>query len=99
MSIETVHIKGVDIPVSRALATGNPSDSIGVSTVSASLRQALALLFKRLLGQDESMQAVPEPSRKAEAEALREWAWFAARNDRGFQDDLLAAADRHERSA
>ena len=45
------------------------------------------------------MQAVPEPSRKAEAEALREWAWFAARNDRGFQDDLLAAADRHERSA
>lgn len=39
--------------------------------------------------------AVPV-SRKAEAEALRAIAWKYDASDRGFADDLYAAADRHE---
>ncbi len=38
----------------------------------------------------------PSSNRTNEAEALREWASSHARHHRGFQDDLYAAADRHE---
>ena len=60
-------------------------------------RRALAWFLRLLTGWKLSAPAAPL-TRKAQADAVREWAWTFAHTDRGFSDDLFAAADRHERA-
>ena len=78
--------------MSTILANGLSADVSAASPVARALSAALRLV---------NGWKVPAPvvalSRKAEADAVRDWAWTFARTDRSFSDDLFAAADRHER--
>jgi len=59
--------------------------------------RASAWFLRLLTGWKLPAPAAPL-TRKEEADAVREWAWTFAHTDRGFSDDLFAAADRHERA-
>lgn len=73
-------------------------DASGASSFAHALpRRALALVLRLLTGWKAPSPAVPL-TRKAEADAVREWAWTFARTEKNFADDLFAAADRHERA-
>ena len=82
--------------MSTILANGLSVDAPGSSPATRTLSQALVFALRLLTGWNATAPAAP-PSRKAEADAVREWAWTFARTDRSFSDDLFAAADRHER--
>ncbi|MDM0019275.1 hypothetical protein [Variovorax saccharolyticus] len=82
--------------MSTILANGLAVDAPGSSPATRSLSHVLAFGLRLLTGWNATAPAAPQ-SRKAEADAVREWAWTFARTDRSFSDDLFAAADRHER--
>lgn len=82
--------------MSTILANGLAVDAPGASPVANALSRVLGFALRVLTGWKVSAPAAPV-SRKAEADAVREWAWTFARTDRSFSDDLFAAADRHER--
>ena len=84
--------------MSITLANGISIDAPGSASAAHPLSRALAFGLRLLTGWNAAAPEAPL-SRKAEADALREWAWTFARSDRGFSDDLFAAADRHERIA
>ncbi|SEB09912.1 hypothetical protein [Variovorax sp. YR216] len=80
--------------LANGLSIKAPRDS---SFPNALSRRALAWLLRLLTGWKMPAPDVPL-TRKAEADALRDWAWTLAHSHRGFSDDLFAAADRHERT-
>lgn len=84
--------------MSTILANGLSVDAPGASPAARALSHVLSLGLRLLTGWKAAAPEAP-PSRKAEADAVREWAWTFARTDRSFADDLFAAADRHERAA
>jgi len=83
--------------MSTTFANRLPIEAPPASSFATSLpRTALAWFLRLLTGWKLSAPAAP--TRKEEAEAVREWAWTFAHTHRGFSDDLFAAADRHERA-
>lgn len=84
--------------MSITLANGISIDAPGSAPAAHPLSRALAFGLRLLTGWKAAAPEAPL-SRKAEADALREWASTFARTDRSFSDDLFAAADRHERIA
>ena len=83
--------------MSTILANGLSIDAPGASPAANALSRVLSFALRLLTGWKPSAPAAAL-SRKAEADAVREWAWTFARTDRSFSDDLFAAADRHERA-
>ena len=84
--------------MSTILANGLSVEAPGSSPVAQTLSRALGFVLRLLTGWKAGAPEAPL-SRKAEADAVRDWAWTFARTDRSFSDDLFAAADRHERAA
>lgn len=84
--------------MSTILANGHSVEAPGSSPAAQTLSRALGFVLRLLTGWKVEAPKAPL-SRKAEADAVREWAWTFARTDRSFSDDLFAAADRHERAA
>lgn len=82
--------------MSTILANGLSVDAPGSSPATRALSNVLSFGIRLLTGWKVTATEAPS-SRKAEADAVREWAWTFARTDRSFADDLFAAADRHER--
>ncbi|HET7836826.1 MAG TPA: hypothetical protein VFL43_13495 [Variovorax sp.] len=81
--------------MSTILANGLSVEAPGSSPASYALSRVLGFGIRLLTGWKVAAPEAPL-SRKAEADAVREWAWTFARTDRSFSDDLFAAADRHE---
>ena len=54
----------------------------------------MTTLLQRFVGHKTKARPI---TRAEQAEELRQWASSNARHHRGFQDDLYAAAERHER--
>jgi hypothetical protein len=70
------------------------SATIATHDSTHSVPNLLATLFQRFAGHKTKARPI---TRAEQAEELRQWASSNARHHRGFQDDLYAAADRHER--
>ncbi|SCK13867.1 hypothetical protein VAR608DRAFT_0830 [Variovorax sp. HW608] len=84
--------------MSTTFADGHSMEEPRASSFANALsRHVLAWLLRLFTGWKLSAPAAPL-TRKAEADAVRDWAWTFAHTDRGFSDDLFAAADRHERA-
>ena len=66
---------------------------------SSALRTWLAAAARRLAGRGTAPRAPAPRNRVREAEAVRALAHTYHATDRGFADDLYAAAERHERAA
>jgi len=66
---------------------------------SSDLRTWLAAAARRLAGRGPAQEAAAPRDRVREAEAVRALAYTYSATDRGFADDLYAAAERHERAA
>jgi hypothetical protein len=82
--------------MSTILANGLSVDAPGSSPASHLFSRVVGFGLRLLTGWKLEASAAPR-SRKAEADAVRDWASTFARTDRSFADDLFAAADRHER--
>lgn len=68
------------------------------ATLTATVPRSAPRLLTSLVQRLTAPRSESKPrTRTGEAEALREWASNHAQHHRGFQDDLYAAADRHER--
>ena len=65
---------------------------------SSALRTWLAAAARRLAGRATAPGAAAPRDRAREAEAVRALAHTYRTTDRGFADDLYAAAERHERA-
>ena len=66
---------------------------------SSDLSTWLAAATRRLAGRGTTPVAAAPRDRAREAEAVRALAYTYSATDRGFADDLYAAAERHERVA
>jgi hypothetical protein len=73
-----------------------PAHGSGSSGANASTLNTWLAAARRLAGRDKVPVA---RDRAREAEALRELAYTYRDRDRGFADDLYAAASRHENTA